>query len=251
VRSPAASLTYLLLQVRNADDPMLQQEVACFARALGCAVERVRVFDLLGGCPSPALLRAADVVLLGGSGDYSVAEAAADRSAWLPPALEAMRELDARCQPTFATCWGFQAMAHALGGEVISDPARAEIGTLPLQLTAAGRADPVFGPLAEAGASFDAQIGHQDSVTRVPPQAALLAHSARANHAYRLADKPIYCTQFHPELTHAALLERVRHYPSYVETITGLALDEFIAQRTREAPEAGRLLVRFLDVVFG
>ncbi len=242
-----SQLRFLLLQVRNPGDPMRQQEVACFARALDCDAERIGVFDLLSGCPTPAQLSPYDAVLLGGSGDYAVS----DGGAWLEPALDAMRELHALAKPTFATCWGFQALAQALGGEVIADPQRAEIGTLEVSLTDAGRVDPLFGPLAQAGERFVAHMGHQDIVTCLPPDAVLLAHTERANQAFFFPGKPIYCTQFHPELDRTALLERVRHYPSYVAEITGLSFEEFAAQRTREAPHADALLARFVQVVFG
>ena len=35
-------LRYLLLQVRNHDDPMAGHEVECFARALGCETAHIR-----------------------------------------------------------------------------------------------------------------------------------------------------------------------------------------------------------------
>jgi GMP synthase (glutamine-hydrolysing) len=251
VKPRRASLRYLLLQVRNADDPMRSQEVDCFARALQCDRERIEVIDLIGReCGSAggaARIRRADVVLLGGSGDYSVSEG----GDWLEPALEVMRELHARRQPTFATCWGFQALARAVHGEVVADPASAEIGTLEVRLTEAGRTDPVFGPLDVAGATFAAHIGHQDVVSRLPADAVLLAETDRAPHAYTFDGRPIYCTQFHPELNRTTLLERVRQYPHYVENITGLPFDEFAAQRTREAPHAEALIARFVDQVFG
>ncbi|MFG0261332.1 MAG: type 1 glutamine amidotransferase, partial [Novipirellula sp. JB048] len=106
---------FLLLQVRDADDPMCAQEVDCFARALGCDAQRIRVFDLLSGVPTVEQLDQVDVVLLGGSGAYSVARG----GDWILPALEAMRELFELGKPTFASCWGHQAMAQALGGEVV------------------------------------------------------------------------------------------------------------------------------------
>ena len=56
---------FLLLQVRNPDDAMRSQEVRCFSRALKCAPEQIRVFDLLSGVPTVAQLDAVDVVLLG------------------------------------------------------------------------------------------------------------------------------------------------------------------------------------------
>jgi GMP synthase (glutamine-hydrolysing) len=111
-------------------------------------------------------------------------------------------------------------------------------------LTEAGRRDPLFAPL---GDRFLAPMGHQDCVIRLPPQAILLASSAKVeNQAFKVADKPIYCTQFHPELNRAGLLERVRAYPRYVETITGDPFDQF-AEKVQEAHATDQLLSRFVQ----
>lgn len=235
-------LRYLLLQVRNADDPMRAHEVACFARALKCPPQQIREFDLLEACPTPEQLDEVDVVLLGGSGDYSVSEG----GAWMDPALEAMRELHAMSMPTFASCWGFQAMAKALGGRVVADLTRAEVGTHEVYLTDAGRSDPVFGRLADAGESFAAQMGHQDVVDRIPKGAVLLAATKLANQAFHFPGKPIYCTQFHPELDRKTLLDRLRRYPKYIEKITGLHYDDFVEEHTAESPHTEPLLPRFV-----
>ena len=45
------TVRYLLLQVRNADDPMAGDEVECFARARRWAPEQIREFDLIAGSP--------------------------------------------------------------------------------------------------------------------------------------------------------------------------------------------------------
>jgi len=236
-------LTFLLLQVRNEGDPMATHEVRCFAQALGCRESRITVHDLLGGGPSPAQLRQHDLVLLGGSGDYSVSQG----GSWLGPALDTMRALVALNKPPFASCWGFQAMARALGGEVIKDISRAEVGTRRVSLTEAGLADPVFGA---AGPSFDVQMGHEDIVERLPEGTVLLASSDRVrNQAFRCADKPIYCTQFHPELDANSLLDRLRTYPKYIREITGLDYDEFSRERVRESSAASQLLHRFVQFV--
>jgi GMP synthase (glutamine-hydrolysing) len=230
---------YLLLQVRNPGDPMRDHEVRCFARALKCGPSQIRVFDLISGVPGKKLLDGVDVVLLGGSGDYSVAEG----GPWLAAALEAMRELHDWGKPTFASCWGFQAMARALGGAVVTDLSRAELGTHLVRLSDAGQHDPVFAPLGEA---FLAQMGHQDIVIQLPPDAVLLASTDRvANQAFCFPGKPIYCTQFHPELRREDLLLRLDAYPQYVECIAGTTVDEFAAL-CRDTPETESLLRRFV-----
>jgi GMP synthase (glutamine-hydrolysing) len=236
-------LRYLLLQVRNPDDPMREQEVGCFAHALKCSRDQIGIFDILSGVPTRSELDKVDLVLLGGSGDYSVATG----GDWLPAALETMRELYDWSKPTFASCWGFQAMALALGGKVVTDMQRAELGTETFRLTARGRRDPVFGGLPER---FLAHIGHQDTVDRLPRDAELLASTDLVeNQAFHIPAKPIYCTQFHPELTRSTLLERLQAYPEYVAKIAGVSYDQFAAG-CREAPDAGTLLQRFVQHVF-
>ncbi|MFV1965802.1 MAG: type 1 glutamine amidotransferase [Pirellulaceae bacterium] len=236
-------LRFLLLQVRNADDSMRGQEIECFARALDCGPEQIGIFDLLSGAPTVRQLDPVDMVLLGGSGDYSVAEG----GTWLSPALEAMRELYDLNKPTFASCWGFQAMARALGGNVVTDLGRAELGTVPVQLTPAGREDPIFG---HVGPELRTHMGHQDRVDQLPDNARLLASTDRVrNQAFCVDGKPIYCTQFHPELTLSTFLERVVNYPWYVERIAGVPLEAFVAT-CEETPEANALLRRFVTHVF-
>src|SRR6476620_9305253 len=149
-----ANLRYLLLQTRNVGDPMAAQEVRCFARALDCDISAIEVFDLLGSAPTIEKLQQPDMLLLGGSGHYSVASETAfsaneprgssSRSEWLDRTFDCMREIHRIAKPTFASCWGFQAMARAMGGQCINDLPNAEIGTIQLQLTDAGSADPVF-----------------------------------------------------------------------------------------------------------
>lgn len=242
-RSPVAKAPrFLLLQVRNDHDPMRGHEIGCFARAFRCDATRIEVFDLLSGVPSLAQLDRVDVVLLGGSGDYSVAEG----GEWLPAALEAMQELHETSKPTFASCWGFQAMARAMGGEVVTDRSRAEVGCAWLELTPEGRCDPVFGPLSPR---FQGQMGHQDIVTTLPEGATLLASSLVVeNQAFRFDGKPIYCTQFHPELDKAGLIARLAAYPEYVPLAGARTLEE-LTRVIPETPGVEALLPRFLEQV--
>jgi len=250
------TLRYLLLQTRNAGDAMAPQEVRCFARAIDCEPEAIEVFDLLSAIPSSEKLQQADMILLGGSGHYSaasvpiergVADRSQPRTEWLERVFDALRELHRLAKPTFASCWGFQAMARALGGECINDLLNAELGTIELTLSDAGQADPIFGQLPRV---FTAQAGHEDHVVALPPDAVLLASSNQVpEQAFRFAGRPIYCTQFHPELDRTRMLERVVAYPEYVERIARMPYDNFV-HAVQDTPEANSLLRRFIDCVF-
>jgi GMP synthase (glutamine-hydrolysing) len=180
-----------------------------------------------------------DAVFIGGSGRYS----ATTDEPWLLDSLGFLQDLAISGQPVFASCWGFQALSRALGGEVVHDLTHAELGTKVVSLTERGKTDPVFGSLVP---TFPALMGHEDCVVRMPDQAELLAVSDRANQAFRLRGLPVYGTQFHPELTLDSYFERVRAYPTYIQKITGLELREF-KELCSETPESGTLIGRFID----
>ena len=236
----ADRLRYLLLQARRPEDPMREQERTCFQKGLNCQPTQLDTWDLVHQETGHPRWTDYDVILLGGSGDYSVVSG----GPWLERVQETIQELYERAIPTFASCWGFQLISKALGGSVITDLAQAEIGTVNLKLTEAGQADPVFGSLPTC---FQAQMGHQDIVTSLPPEAILLASTEQVHHeAFCFPNRAWYCTQFHPELTQADLVERLTEYPEYVEQIAGIPLAEFLPS-CQETPQANALLARFVD----
>jgi GMP synthase (glutamine-hydrolysing) len=225
--------------------------VRCLASALDRETSAIEVVSLLKGAPSAAMVKQADMILLGGSGEFSAAAGPNESSPpaeWLVRALDCLCEIHELSRPTFASCWGFQAMARAMGGTCVNDLTNAELGTIELKLTAEGQKDPIFGRLPS---TFLAQAGHEDHVMVLPENGELLASSSKvAEQAFRFRGKPIYCTQFHPELDRAAMLERVIAYPAYVERIARITYDEFVP-RVRETPEANSLLRQFVAHVFG
>ena len=218
---------------------MRSQEVGCFGDAVGCRHDAIQTLDLLTSRLSASRLAEVDAVFIGGSGDYS----AAGESLWLQNTLDDLRLLPDLGIPTFASCWGFQALARALGGRCIHDPKHAELGTITLNLTSAGQLDPLFG---QVGSPFLGQAGHEDHVVELPTGAILLASSAQVtNQAFKIDGVPIYCTQFHPELDREAFLQRIETYPRYVERIAGMPINEF-AKTCQEAPDSRQLLRRFV-----
>ena len=129
---------------------------------------------------------------------------------------------------------------------MVTDHARAEVGVLPLDLTEAGKRDPVFGPI---GSGFPVVIGHEDIVDELPADAVSLASSPTIeNEALKFLDKPIYATQFHPELVKEDLIQRIAAYPPYLP-LTGARSLEELRDITPETPGAAGLLRRFANEV--
>src|SRR4051812_21119806 len=98
-------LRYLLLQTRKDEDPMASQEVRCLARSLDCDTSAIAVISLLKEAPSAVGLMQADMILLGGSGEYSAAiepNVNSPPAEWLVRALDCLREIHELSRPTFA-----------------------------------------------------------------------------------------------------------------------------------------------------
>ena len=158
--------------------------------------------------------------------------------------LEIMNYLYEESKITFASCWGFQAMAKARGGTVINNIKQAELGTTELHLTKNGRNDNIFKQLPSP---FLAQMGHEDIVTKLPKNAILLASSRKVkNEAFKFKKKPIYCTQFHPELNKNDLKKRMETYPSYIDKILGVNQTDFMNKYCRESNDTNKLILHFI-----
>lgn len=209
--------TILLLQARTDGDPMLAHELGCFAARAELPVERFRPLNMTCQPLDPSCLDGHAAVMIGGSGDFSVVKGGFD---WHAPMLALLREVVARRVPTFASCFGHQAIIQAFGGTLARDASHAEVGTFDMTLTDAGTRDPLFGTLPR---HFRANLGHLDRVTLLPPEFELLAFSALCEvQATRMRHAPVVTTQFHPELTWRDNLERwlnyLRHYRDPAES---------------------------------
>jgi len=236
----------LLMQARNADDPMAAHEHRCFVDQTGLPAGNVVVQDLCAGPPSLAEVRGYDALMVGGSGDYYVSKRnlpAFDEQ------LEVLAEVVNAGHPTFASCFGFQLLTVALGGEIEYDPSSTEVGTYELQLTAAGAADTLLGSLPPR---FMAQLGRKDRAARLPDGVSNLASSERSPHqAFRVPGQPVWATQFHPELDARTNKDRfMRYLDGYSLHMSPEEKREALS-RFHESPETAALLPAFLRLIFG
>jgi GMP synthase (glutamine-hydrolysing) len=104
-------------------------------------------------------------------------------------------------------CFGHQLLASAAGGDVVLNPRGREIGTVKVQLTSAGKRDPLFAWTRDG--SFETQATHTDAVDPLPKNATLLASNENcAVQAYRLSET-VAGVQFHPEVSPPAIRDLI------------------------------------------
>jgi len=150
--------------------------------------------------------------------------------------------------PYWGVCLGVQLLASALGARVYQGD-EPEVGLLPVELTDAGRADPVFSGTPESLVTLQ---WHGDTFD-LPDGAVRLAGSpAYPNQAFRFANA--YGVQFHLEVSTAMAREwgAVPQYATSLERVLGPgATDDFvraIEERSAEMLVHGRALFeRWLD----
>ncbi len=239
-RSPNPDAPILLLQVRERVD-VEQQEQACFVEQCGVAENDLDAVNLVRD-PSPDMKRieSARAVIIGGAGIYSATKDYPFTSA-LADIILRLRD---RGTPLFGACFGHQIIARTLGGSVVTDRSRAEIGTHEVTLTAEGTTDPLLASLPER---FPANMGHNDHVTRLPDGGVELALSPNSrNQIFRIDNKPIYGAQFHCELTYERLIERLAIYQDLYMPED----DEFekLTENPTPTPEAVSILRRFVQM---
>lgn len=189
----------LLIQSRPPQDAMIAQELTGIRRRLGDRPVQVSARNAVAEPARIEWLHGVDAVIFGGSGAYSVHHPRSQP--WVTPMRAVIEDLLMRNVPCFGICFGHQLIGLHLGAPVITDPDREEVGTVQLRLTWEGRQDPLFGQLDEV---FSAHTGHSDHVVGLPPGIALLATGQGCTtQAFKVIDRPVYTTQFHPELTGA------------------------------------------------
>jgi GMP synthase (glutamine-hydrolysing) len=237
------TMRVLVLQARRSDDPMMAHEQRCFVASTGLAAEDLTFINLPDRVPTRDDLHRYDALMVGGAGHYSVVE---ENAEFFPAAYELLRQVASDGLPTFASCFGFQLFVVALGGRVIHDPDNTEVGGYRLRLTEDGRRDSLLGTLP---VEFVAQMGHMDRAVEMPSGVANLAASDRSPlQALRIPNRPVWATQFHPELDQQSNHER---YRAYIERYDPGALDEQEEScfQSGPSPEVSTLLPAFLDLL--
>jgi GMP synthase-like glutamine amidotransferase len=207
------------------------------ASVLGDTGIEVTVIRLDLGDQLPSVDALGGLVVMGGPmGVHDV-----DDHPWLAPERALLREAVEADLAVLGVCLGSQQLAAALGAEVTTGR-EAEVGAGQVELTAAGRRDPVLGPEYHglSGTTVPCVHWHQDTFT-LPDGAVHLAATRRFPHqAFRVGTRA-YGLQFHVEVD-AQLADTWR--PLLPD---GISLPEADVQRIETAGK--RILRRFVDVM--
>lgn len=211
---------------------------AWFRSGLGLAPELVGEVEppLDEALPAPEETLAAIV-----TGSSSMATDAAPWSlrieAWL-------KELVAREIPILGVCYGHQLLARALGGRVDWNPSGREIGSIEVQLNAAGQSAELFEGLPK---KLVVQASHSQSVTQLPAVARLLASNAHdAMHGFAVGPNA-FGIQFHPEFD----ADIVRGYiQARAQALRAEGLDvESLLKASSDSEHGERILANFARMV--
>ena len=188
------------------------RECGCYAEILPCTatLEEIKA-------------KAPDALVLSGGPDSAAGDG---------PLAD--RELFALGVPVLGICYGQQAMARALGGEVSRGRAgeygRAEVAPL--------AASPLFEGVWQRGESYVAWMSHGDEVSEPPEGFAVIAKSGEVIAAMADEKRQLYGVQFHPEVAHTpdgkALLK------NFAQGIAGLKGDWNMGAFREEAVAAVR-----------
>lgn len=112
----------------------------------------------------------------------------------------------------FLGCCSGNGLLGRYCGAPISGAYSEPIGSVKIQLTEDGKADPLLDGLPE---SFDALVGHKEACDTLPSGATLLAESSTCPVQMFRVGRNLYATQFHPEADAGEFILRIKTYDTY------------------------------------
>ena len=200
-----------LLLASRADDEAADDEYASFLATGGLQPHELVRIRLEAGSLPPIDLDDYSGIIVGGS-PFNASDPVELKSA---VQIRVETELGAlidhvidRDFPFFGACYGIGLLTSRLGG-VVDDSTPEVAGPTRIAITDDGATDQLFAGLQ---AEFDAYVGHKEACAVLPQGAVLLASgTACPVQAFRLG-RNVYATQFHPELSRASILTRLRIY---------------------------------------
>ncbi len=225
----------------------IAQEQRSIAREIGDAatVEFVSALDTTIEWQYPeVVMESYGGVVLGGSGDFDfdgnrsendvVRKISYEILGRLRPLFAYLFEHDV---PTLGICYGHQILGAFAGAQVVYSEEQSKVRSHEVKLLVDKNDYFLFSDLPD---SFVAHYGHKDVLDQVPEGATLLINGGEECQVSALQYKQnIYTVQFHPELTFADMVDRVKSSPGYLPE--GIAVEEIF----KDDPNSNTILRNF------
>jgi len=237
---------FLILQLRPERDAA-DDEYAAFLEKGGLDAAQTRRIRLEAEPLPAALDLAAFSGVIVGGGPGCISDAPEDKSpdearceAACRALMPAIVEGDV---PFLGCCYGMGLLTDHLGGTVSKERHAEPVGAVPVQVTAAGLADPL---LEGMPAGFDVLVGHKEAAQAVPPQADLLVEGTACPVQMIRTRRNVYATQFHPEADAQVFARRIEIYKhrGYFDPSEAQALTHAVA--AADVALAPRILAGFV-----
>jgi len=190
-----SDLRVLVVEHEAAVDPALVGERLLLANTQTTVVGPDR------GAPIPNSLDGFDALIVLGGTPGPLED---DKAPWLPQVRELIADALEQKMPMLGVCLGAQMLATVAGSEVAPIDAGPEIGLIELEMTDAGRNDPILGLLSDAGPVRAIQWHWLEAKSLPAGSTPLFTSQACSNQAFRVGENA-WGLQFHLEaLTKAA-----------------------------------------------
>jgi GMP synthase (glutamine-hydrolysing) len=237
----------ILLYKTGETDPSLVPDIGCyekwFARVLGAgyAIEIHLAFD-----KPKHTLTGYDGMVVSGS-PRSLVQGHIEP--WMDEAADFVRRADDAGVPVLGVCFGHQLIGYAFGGCVRQNPNGWEVGTVDIQVTDDGAADPLFANLPRR---LRVNQSHRDEVEALGPRAKILATGPHTEHQAIAIGDHVRGVQFHPEMDAPVIRKVLAHRRGLLSADAqrrarpNFCVDRLIANAS-DTPDGERVLVNFVD----
>jgi GMP synthase-like glutamine amidotransferase len=163
-----------------------------------------------------------------------------DSLPWVGPLLDFIRAVDEARLPLIGLCFGHQAVARALGGQVARNAAGWGLGTAPT-LWQAER--PWMQP---AQSTTTLMAAHNEQVTRMPEVAECLGGSDFCPIGSMQIGQHIWTTQFHPEMPRVFMQALLGYLADKLDTDTMARAHASLANAV-DVPLFGQWMAQFFE----
>ena len=159
---------------------------------------------------------------------------------WVGQLLTFIRAVDAARQPLIGLCFGHQAVARALGGQVARNAAGWGLGTAPTHWQAKR---PWMQP---AQSTTSLMAAHNEQVTRMPEGAECLGGSDFCPIGSMQIGQHIWTTQYHPEMPKVFMQALLGYLADKLDSHT-MARAHASLQHAADVPLFGLWMAQFIE----